>query len=55
MTAMILRLCVQEFRTPEQWEYTAPLIAPEKRGVEPSRAQKKIPRWFSSKAHGTSS
>ena len=40
----ILALAVQanasEFRPPEAWEYNAPLIAPEKRDREPSRAQK---------------
>ena len=39
-----LALAVQanptEFRLPEAWEYSAPLIAPEKRDREPSRAQK---------------
>lgn len=29
-----------EFKVPAAWEYTAPLIAPEKRKTEPSRAQK---------------
>jgi len=29
-----------EFTVPARWEYTAPLIAPEKRTAEPSRAQK---------------
>jgi hypothetical protein len=29
-----------EFRVPERWEYSGPLIAPEVREVEPSRAQK---------------
>jgi len=30
----------EPFQVPSQWEYTAPLIAPEKRDREPSRAQK---------------
>ena len=29
-----------DLKLPTRWEYTAPLIAPEKRAAEPSRAQK---------------
>jgi len=31
---------IREFKPPALWEYSAPLITPEKRGTEPSRAQK---------------
>lgn len=35
-----LLLLAQEFAPPERWTYSAPLIAPERREREPSRAQK---------------
>jgi hypothetical protein len=37
---MIVALQAEDFRAPEMWEYSAPLISPEKRDQEPSRAQK---------------
>lgn len=38
--AALLVMLQDEFKVPEAWEYSAPLISPEKRDSEPSHAQK---------------